>query len=167
MNLEQDIARWDGKSSQDIAEIFSCYAEGETFLGELLALHKNVPSQKGASWLLKRYLERDGKIGRGETSKIVKTLSSLRHWESRLHVLQCLPFMSIAVADKESVERFLRICLTDSNKMVRAWSYNGFYELSMQYPEYVSETKQFFDMAMKDEAPSVKARIRNILKAGF
>jgi hypothetical protein len=31
----------------------------------------------------------------------------------------------------------------------------------------VQETKQFFEMAMRDEAPSVKARIRNIAKKGF
>jgi len=50
------------------------------------------------------------------------------------------------------------------NKFVRSWAYNGFYGLSRQYPEYIQETKQFFEVAMKDEAPSVKARIRNVTK---
>jgi hypothetical protein len=59
---------------------------------------------------------------------------------------------------------FLRTCLADENKFVRAWAYNGFYLLSQQYPEYQQETEQFFAMAMRDEAASVKARIRNILK---
>ena len=62
---------------------------------------------------------------------------------------------------------FLRNCLVDNNKFVRAWAYNGFYELAVQYPEYEKETKQFFEMAMRDEAPSVKSRIRNIMKKGF
>ncbi len=57
--------------------------------------------------------------------------------------------------------------LTDHNKFVRAWSYNGFFELSRQHSEYLDETKQFFQMTMRDEAPSVKARIRNIMKTGF
>ena len=35
------------------------------------------------------------------------------------------------------------------------------YEVSIQYPEYKKETKEFFEMALRDEAPSVKARIRN------
>ncbi len=34
----------------------------------------------------------------------------------------------------------------------------------MQYPAYIEEPKQFFEMAMRDEAPSVKSRIRNIMK---
>jgi len=62
------------------------------------------------------------------------------------------------------VEIFLRVCLLDNNKFVRAWAYKGFYELAVQYPK---ETRQFFEMAMRDEAPSVKSRIRNIMKKGF
>jgi len=65
------------------------------------------------------------------------------------------------------VEAFLKKCLVDDNKFIRAWAYNGFYELSVQYPEHKDETKQFFEMAMRDEAPSVKSRIRNIMKKGF
>lgn len=62
---------------------------------------------------------------------------------------------------------FLRNCLISDNKFVRAWAYNGFYELALQYPAYKTEVKKFLDMAMKDEAASVKARVRNILKRGF
>ena len=57
--------------------------------------------------------------------------------------------------------------MVENNKLVRAWAYNGFYEISRQYPEYKEETKKLFAMAMKDEAPSVKARIRNIMRTGF
>ncbi|MEW8322573.1 MAG: hypothetical protein AB2606_07985 [Candidatus Thiodiazotropha taylori] len=69
--------------------------------------------------------------------------------------------------EQEEVSAFLRECLTSSNKFVRAWSYNGFYELAIQHPQYQQETKVFFEMAMRDKAPSVKARIRNIMKRGF
>ncbi|WP_448250543.1 hypothetical protein [Thalassotalea agariperforans] len=75
--------------------------------------------------------------------------------------------MPITDAYSRSVYNFLIITLTDQNKFVRAWTYNGLYELSKQHPEYIKEAKQFFEMAMRDEAPSVKARIRNIMKKGF
>ncbi|VAW30036.1 hypothetical protein MNBD_CHLOROFLEXI01-2929, partial [hydrothermal vent metagenome] len=32
---------------------------------------------------------------------------------------------------------------------------------------YQDEAKQLFEIALKDEAASVKARVRNILKKGF
>ncbi|MFT6067647.1 MAG: hypothetical protein ACJAWD_000928 [Methylophilaceae bacterium] len=34
----------------------------------------------------------------------------------------------------------------------------------MQHSKYGEETKQFLEVVMKDEAPSVKAKIRNIMK---
>jgi len=66
--------------------------------------------------------------------------------------------------DKKSVENFLRKTLYNSNKFVRAWTYNGFYLLAKQHPEYHDETEALLESAIKNEAPSVKARIRNILK---
>jgi 3-methyladenine DNA glycosylase AlkC len=79
-------------------------------------------------------------------------------------VLQSIPFMAIDDTNTNNVYNFLRTNLTDQNKFVRVWSYNGFHELSRQHPEYLEETQQYFEMAMRDEAPSVKARIRNIMK---
>ncbi len=61
----------------------------------------------------------------------------------------------------------MRKCLEDDNKFVRAWAYNGFYELAKQYPEYRTEAGQLFEMALRDEAASVKARVRNVMKQGF
>ena len=117
--------------------------------------------------MLKRHLENNHKLSESETTAIYQNLENLVHWESKLHVLQCLSYLLIPKPDKSGVETFLRNCLMEENKFVRAWAYNGFYELSVQYPEYAEETRQFFEMAMRDEAPSVQSRIRNILKKDF
>ena len=110
------------------------------------------------------YLESDQNLAANEVKKLFKALSTLKSWESKLHILQCIPYMSIGRSQKKDVEAFLRLCLSDSNKFVRAWAYNGFYELACQHSEYKDEAKLFLAMAMKDEAPSIKARIRNITK---
>ena len=94
-------------------------------------------------------------------------LQSLEHWESRLHVLQSIPYMPIPGTHKKKVETFLRECLVDDVKFVKAWAYSGFYELAVQYPEYQDEAEQFFEMAMRDQPASVRSRIRNIMKKGF
>ena len=91
-------------------------------------------------------------------------LDRLEHWESKLHLLQSMPYMPIEKPVKQPVEFFLRNCLVDNVKFVRAWSYNSFHLLALQYPEYQAEVDKFFEMAMCDEVASVKARIRNILK---
>ncbi len=167
MNIENDIANWDGKSSTDIERIYQRYSDKSFFISTLIDLLKQQELQKGASWLLKKHLESGSTLETNDIALIYKLLPKLIHWETKLHILQSMPYMPVGKAQKKKVEAFLRDCLTDDNKFVRAWIYNGFYELSCQYSEYKEETKQFLEMAMKDEAASVKARIRNIMKRGF
>ena len=167
MSLELEIGSWDGKSSSDIDAIYTRHCEEDSFVSKMIELSHKVDLQKGSTWLLKRHLEEGQKLEANKCAVLFKLLPKLKHWESMLHILQCLPYIKIGRAEVKNVEAFIRKCLTDDNKFVRAWAYNGFYEISIQYPEYREETKQFFEMAMRDEAPSVKARIRNIMKKGF
>ena len=167
MSVKTEIEQWDGKSANAIGMIYERHHHDPSFISETIALIANASLQKGATWLLKRYLENKNKIADDQVSKIYEKLGALEQWESRLHILQCLPFMPITKPEKRKVELFLRSCLADNNKFVRAWAYNGFYELAVRYPEHEKETRQFFEMAMRDEAPSVKSRIRNIMKKGF
>ena len=167
MSIEQSIAAWDGKSTDDIQSVYDSHKSKPEFIGEILILNNEASYQKGATWLLKKWLESGNLITTDNVKNVFASLQSLNDWESKLHILQSIPYMPIEKEQKSNVERFLRTTITDSNKFVRAWSYNGFYELAMQYPEYTKEVRQFFDMALKDEAASVKARIRNIMKKGF
>jgi len=167
MNIQDELAAWDGKSAHHIGKIYNNYNNKVVFLHNVIELMAQAKCQKAASWLLKHHLENDNKINLPETQSVFKLLHTLDHWESKLHVLQSLPFLNIPNDYKTALEHFLRDCLTQTNKFIRAWAYNGFYELAKQYPEYEEETRLFFDMAMRDEAPSVRARIRNIMKKGF
>lgn len=167
MYIEQEIASWNGKSADDIKAIYDAHKADHNFADTIIALSLTTACEKGATWLLKAWLESGNKLDQQQITTIYGALAQLEHWEARLHILQSIPFMPIAHADRKKVYHFLRLTLTDQNKFVRAWSYSGFYELSRQYPEYCNETWQYFEMAMRDEAPSVKARIRNIMKNGF
>ena len=167
MSVKQEIAQWDGKSASDIGDIYNRHRHDSLFIPAIITLVANVSLQKGATWLLKRYLENKNSLADAEIAELYDQLTAMEQWESKLHILQCLPFIPIIKSRKKKVESFIRACLLDDNKFVRAWAYNGFYELAVQYPEYKKETLQFFEMAMRDEAPSVKSRIRNIMKKGF
>jgi len=167
MGIEQALEEWDGKSADDIRAIYEFYLKEPDFIDSIVNLTKNQLSQKGSTWLLKAWLEEGNRLEDSKIKEIYNLLDKLCHWETKLHILQSIPFMPIENQEKKYVDRFLRITLIDTNKFVRAWSYNGFYELARQHPEYISEAKQFFEMAMRDEAPSIKARIRNIMKKDF
>ena len=167
MSMNQKIAAWDGKSADDIGTIYENYHRKQEFVDTVLKLIKDVSCQKGATWLLKKWLESGKQLDNRCIQEAYDALPELEDWESKLHILQCIPFMPIEKHQKDNVESFLRVTLSDTNKFVRAWSYNGFYELAMQHPEYAKEAKQLFEVAVRDEAASVKARIRNIMKKGF
>ena len=167
MHLEHKIASWDGKSAADIQAIYHSHSAEDGFADAIVALSLTEAYEKGATWLLKAWLEAGHTLDQHQIAKVYSSLHRLKHWQAKLHVLQSIPFMPVAEAESKSLYNFLRGTMIDQNKFVRAWSYNGLYELSRYHSEYKNETKQYFDMAMRDEAPSVKARIRNIMKKGF
>ncbi len=167
MSLEREITAWDGKSRDDIDTIYQSHCQQPTFADEIIKLTRKEALQTGTTWLLKIYLESGHRLEKKQVNAVFRLLTELAPWEAKLHFLQSLQYMPVTKPQCKSVEIFLRFALTDTNKFVRAWTYNGFYLLTKQHPEYREETEQFFRMAMRDEAPSVKARIRNIMKAGF
>lgn len=167
MSIKQAIQAWDGKSAADIQAVYDLYWETPDFPETIVRLSNEASLQNGATWLLKTWLKSGNILEEHQVRKIFNLLDKLEHWEAKLHILQCLDSMPINNSEHRKVHAFLMTTLTDSNIFVRAWAYNGFYELARQHPQYLDETKQFFEMAMRDEAASVKARIRNVMKRGF
>ena len=167
MDVKQSLAVWDEKSADDIREIYESHFEELNFIDSIVKLSKIKTFQKGSTWLLKAWLEGGNRLDADQINKVYSLLDQLYHWEAKLHILQSIAFMPIERSDIQHVEKFLRLTLIDTNKFVRAWSYSGFHDLATQYPEYCTEVKQLFEMAMRDEAPSIKARIRSIMKKAF
>lgn len=167
MTLLADLKAWDGKSVDPVAAVYQACKDREAFPDELIAALSDTEYQAAASWLLKAWLQDERKIETHQAGAVLACLNDLQQWQAKLHILQCLPFMEIGSDHKTAVEYFLRQTLADSNKFVRAWSYNGFYILACQFPEYRDEVREFFRLAMQDESASVKARIRNVQKQGF
>lgn len=164
MNLATAIASWDGRSADDIAAVYQKYSGQRGFSKSLLKLLQVEELQAGASWLLKAWLEKGGRLSKQDTGSFFHSFYVFQHWSARLHGLQCLPYLDVPDVEEKSLERFLRQQLTHENKFVRAWAYNGFALLSRKNPEFRQETELLFEMAMRDEAASVKARIRQIRK---
>ncbi|MCH9654730.1 MAG: hypothetical protein K0U86_06715 [Planctomycetes bacterium] len=147
MNLQQEIANWNGRSVDDLEEIYERYV-AETGVGsELVRLLKEPSLQRGASWLLKRFLEEGqaGAISSDDLKGVFESLSGLEDWESELHLLQSLPCLTIGKRNAKRVESFLRDCVVRENKFVRAWAYNGFHELALQHPKYQAEVDQLLE----------------------
>ena len=165
--LRQRLETWDGKSTDELRIIYIEFFDSKRLPAGLVNLIEDRTLQSGATWLLKHHLETGATIREADRDQIYACLKGLRQWEAQLHVLQSIPYMTISAISRPRVEAFVRESITSTNKFVRAWAYNGFYELARQYPTYQDEANQFFAMAMRDEPASVRARVRNILAKGF
>lgn len=165
MTLLEEIASWDNRSATALQSTYERYSDEEDFLATVLEHIADVELQRAATWLLKRHLETGHSPSPGGSRAILGVLSEQEHWESKLHILQCLPYLDIAEEESAGLERFLHSCLESDNKFLRAWAYNGFNELSLRFPRYREETDRMLARAGESEAPSVRARIRNILKS--
>ncbi len=165
--LQQAILTYDGKSVRALEQVFQQHADQSDFINELMPLILIANCQHAATWLLKKWLDSGNPLSQSQVNLILSDLTQLSGWESTLLVLQCLSHFTIPAEHRQSVEQFLRSALAGHNKFVRAWAYNGFYVLAKQYPAYQTEAQALFEMAMRDESASIKARVRQVMKAGF
>lgn len=162
------LAAWDGKAVAPIEKTYAQHQSDETFLADVVRLSADEACGRGATWLLKRHLEAGGALTAPLTRKLFATLDALAHWEARLHVLQSLPFLTIAARDAGKVAAFVRTCLEDEATFVRAWAYTGLHHLAVQHAAYRDEAAAALEAALKaGQPPSVKVRIRRALDAGF
>lgn len=167
VNFRHEIEAWDGKTVAALEAIFAREGNDPGFVDALVDYAQQPILQKGATWLIKKRAESGARFTPQQIDAIYALLSGLETWEAKLHILQSMPALPIDANQKDAVEMFLRECLRGKNKFVRAWAYSGFYELAQQYPAYREEASVLFDRALHEEAASVKARVRNILKKGF
>ena len=165
MTILDEIASWDGKSATALQSTYERHGDEEDFVATVLEHIADVALQRAATWMLKRHLEAGNSVSAGVSRAILGVLSDQEHWESKLHLLQCLPHLEIPEDESAGLERFLDSCLESDNKFVRAWAYNGFNELALRFPRYREEVNLMLARAIESEAASVRARIRTILKS--
>ncbi len=164
MSLEREISTWNAKDMDTILSIYSRYKDQNNFIDNLIGFLKMKPPQRGASWLLKKYVSDGGRLSEQQTNLLLSRMSEFDHWETKLHFLQCLPTLIIPTKFKETVYRFLMEGTQSEINFVRAWSYGGLIEFSEQYTEYRDSVLNVLKTALQNESASVKARVRQASK---
>lgn len=163
VELKTELEQWDGKNTDAITLIYQEHHFEPYFIAQIIELSEEESYCSGATWLLKHHFEAEEQLTDSEIDAVYGKLNGIENWEAKLHLLQSIPYMPISENNKPLVETFVRACLGDRNKFLRAWAYNALFVLSQQYPEYLGDVKRLFKIALRKEAPSIKARIKNIL----
>ncbi len=167
MKIADAIAAWDGKSVEYLKKLYISSTSSRQLAASLLRLMKRKDLQPGASWMLKQHLSAGHRLTPAQESTLASMLPDLADIDCKLHVLQCMQYMSIGKQHCDAYASFVSECLAADNKFVRAWAYSGLYELAVRHPAYRKEAKATLTRATQDPAASVRARARATLKKGF
>ena len=136
----------------------------EDFSENLLNQLPNDEFENANTWLLKRYLENGNRLPANIEIRILDLLPQLSVWEAKLHLLQILPYITVPKSRSSIIREILLAFIDENNKFIRAWACNGLYHLQTCHHEYKTEMITILNKAYSNEAPSIKARIRNILR---
>ena len=167
MSIRRELEQFDGKHTEALERILSSHRPTHSLIGSLitLAANKEKNIQTGATWLLKRLAENPIHFTRRNLIALFGSLPELTHWLSKLHICQMLQYVEIPKDSTDNIVWFLERNLMHENKFLRAWSYNGFFELARQHQNYLGVAIDQLERGETDSAASVRARIRNIRKA--
>ena len=149
---------------KELERYYDLNHEKEDFPDNLLNQLPDDEFENANTWLLKRYLENGNRLPANFEIRILDLLPLLSSWEAKLHLLQILPYIAVPKSRSFTIREILLALINENNKFIRAWAYNGLYHLQTCHPEFKTEMITLLNKAYSNEAPSIKARIRNILR---
>lgn len=160
--LLKTLAAWDGKSVEILKRLETEHLSAPSYIPDLVALVGDPSAERGATWLLKRRFDQgDAPLAGPLRDRLFDALGGLRHWEAKLHILQCLERIGIPKARRKEAEQFVRDCLESERTLVRAWAYTGFAVLAAEHPAYREEALGVLtEGETKESAGSIRVRLR-------
>ncbi|MDO3387918.1 hypothetical protein QWI17_18885 [Gilvimarinus sp. SDUM040013] len=160
--LAKAIAAWDGKATDYLHSIYTQYSGDAELTPILLTLLSDASCSDAASWLLKYHRQHGGSLAPEQLNQLAKHTNQAMPWQTQLHILQLLKGYTFSERQKQYLAPFSRQCIQSNNKFVRAWAYNLLHELSLQFADLQKDANDIITAAKRDEAPSVKARLRHL-----
>ena len=162
MTLRRQIESCDANSAASLRELYGEVRNCPGLEIKLARLCADPKIESSASWLLKRRIECGFRPNRDLSDKLLRVFLDLNGWPARLHFLQIFHYLSIPPELKHPLREFVLELTCDRNKFIRAWSFSALHCIARAFPEFKTETSRLLRRAADSEAPSVKARLRNL-----
>jgi hypothetical protein len=164
INLIDKLKVWDGVHIEYLTKLYNAEKTNTYFFENLITICTiDKDLQIASTWLIKHHYDNGNTLPILDTDNLLNICTTLKNWEAKLHLLQLLPHFRLTNKTITLVDDFTRNCLTDNNKFVRAWAYNGLYELTKYLPEMKTELELICQKAMETESASIKAKVKKVL----
>jgi hypothetical protein len=164
-DLRHQLQNWDGKRTDYLIQIYHTYLKSPAFFSDLVDIClSDLSLQVPATWLIKYHYDQKESLDDDLMNRLLREGLHFPDWETRLHLLQILPKVHMEEETVPYVEEWVRKSLKDENKFVRAWSYQGLYEVSKHIPDMKEELRLLCEDALQLESASIQARVRKVVK---
>jgi hypothetical protein len=165
-DLKNKLKLWDGVHIQYLKELYEVNSSDLDFFENLITLCVNEQDvQKSATWLIKHHYDNGQTLPNSFTKRLLTSCKTVENWEAKLHLLQLIPHFNLTDESVIIADEFVRECLADNNKFVRAWAYSGLYELIKYIPELKTELEFICQRALETESAAIKSKVRKIILA--
>ncbi len=157
---------WNGKDNQPLKEFYGSI-DMESVIGTLLQIGSDrLDLRPQITWLIKHHLENHGDVKSSQMEHLIMKILPGSDWATQLHIFQVLghfddPNNEILAIIRAEAERGVR----GKNKFLRAWSYQALFYVSSFEESFREELRFLCERAILDESPSVKVRLREILRS--
>lgn len=151
----------------DLEEVLPLVLQHGALITEVVkcSAHKQASIASRAAWLLRKVAETDPALLAQHKRRLLNYLTQSPHWEVKTELCHILPHLPLTRAEVGVAIRFFEACQTDASRIVRAWSLNALYELSYSIPNLIPQVLHMVQAALDSDAPAIRARARNIMKA--
>ncbi|MYD09815.1 MAG: hypothetical protein F4X02_07195 [Chloroflexi bacterium] len=165
--LAQALGDFDGKSTGPLERFAAAWSVDAELVAELCEFAASADGnlQAAATWLLKRFGVTGAQLSPGQCETLLRLLVQETGWLPRLHTLQMMDTLTVPAALAAPLMAALAAQAAGANTFIRAWSVHGAAVLADQHPAYRSRVVDLLAAAERDEAASVRARIRRTRQA--
>jgi len=165
MNAIEAILSFDGKHVDQLRSALSSEMssiEWDEFVAFLD--HENLRYQTASTWMMKAALEQAIEQPIGAKRAFVDAGGRFSGWEPRLHLLQSVRLMDLDDQRIGQVKKLAQNWASDQKTLVRVWSLDVLVRLNANDPSQSKVVAELLRSALEDDAGSMKARARNLIK---
>ena len=165
-SLENLLANGKRNQTDDLEEYVAQAIENNRLVAEIVALSKHNKANIAARaiWIVRKLTETSPELLSKYKPILLNDLTQSPFWEVKAELCHIIPNLKLDYEEIKGAIAFFKNNLDDKSKIVKAWSLDALYEFSKIEPKITSEVERLLQMALKDEAASVRARARKILK---
>ena len=165
--LAQALFDFDGKRTAPLEHFAAAHSADASLIAELcdFAAGDDPNLQTAATWLLKRFGVTGAQLSTRQTERLLGLLIEESGWLPQIHILQMMDTLVLPAEMAAPLMKALRAQARGDNTFIRAWSLHGAVALAEQAPACRASVLDLLTEAERDDAASVRARIRKLRKA--